>query len=200
MKSNVFFGSFVSFVMNQALLLTTSRAAAFLGISVASVQKLVDQGVLQAGKTPGGHRRIYVTSLEAYKRARFPFMTPLGGGSGAACVLPAGQEPLRFWVAGGGAGLQAPRSFCVGGRECVLEPVGDVVRLLLGRFDVLFVDADLGWFDWAGVCALAEERAVSVVLFKHVASCRSGSALALEGDLSLRFLLGFCSGVAYAGV
>ena len=43
---------------------TTLEAARLLGMSVRSVQLMVDRGELEAWKTPGGHRRIARTSLE----------------------------------------------------------------------------------------------------------------------------------------
>lgn len=46
---------------------TTQEAAHILGISVSSVQQLVEAGVIEAWKTKGGHRRIPLTAVEAYK-------------------------------------------------------------------------------------------------------------------------------------
>ncbi len=43
---------------------TTLEAARLLGMSVRSVQLMVDRGELEAWKTPGGHRRIARASLE----------------------------------------------------------------------------------------------------------------------------------------
>ncbi|MCE4554205.1 helix-turn-helix domain-containing protein [Roseateles cellulosilyticus] len=56
---------------------STTEAAQRLGMAVRSVQLMVDRGELQAWKTPGGHRRILRSSLEAWLDAR-------GGGSAAA--------------------------------------------------------------------------------------------------------------------
>lgn len=47
--------------------LTSSQAAKRLGLSMATIQKLVDNQVLQAWKTIGGHRRISLTSLLNYQ-------------------------------------------------------------------------------------------------------------------------------------
>lgn len=47
--------------------LTTQKAAQILGISVTSVQQLVESGMLEAWKTTGGHRRIPLASILAYK-------------------------------------------------------------------------------------------------------------------------------------
>ncbi|MDP5460392.1 response regulator [Alishewanella sp. SMS8] len=43
---------------------STTQAAKLLGISVGTVQQLVENGTLQAWKTAGGHRRILLTSVE----------------------------------------------------------------------------------------------------------------------------------------
>lgn len=49
---------------------STSDAALMLGISLGTVQQMVESGLLEAWKTAGGHRRIRVTSVEAYLRKR----------------------------------------------------------------------------------------------------------------------------------
>lgn len=48
---------------------TTQQAAEILGISVSSVQQLVEAGVIEAWKTKGGHRRIPRQAVLAYKSA-----------------------------------------------------------------------------------------------------------------------------------
>jgi excisionase family DNA binding protein len=50
--------------------LSTSQAAKRLGLSLGTVQQMVEDGVLKAWKTTGGHRRILQTSLEAYLAQR----------------------------------------------------------------------------------------------------------------------------------
>ncbi|HWW04754.1 helix-turn-helix domain-containing protein [Collimonas sp.] len=49
---------------------TTQEAARLLGISVTSVQQLVERGVLVAWKTQGGHRRIPREAIDALKAER----------------------------------------------------------------------------------------------------------------------------------
>ena len=44
----------------------TSYAARLLGLSVATVQSLVEKGEIEAWKTLGGHRRIALSSINAY--------------------------------------------------------------------------------------------------------------------------------------
>lgn len=55
--------------MATAEVCTTQEAADILGISVSSVQQLVEAGVIEAWKTKGGHRRIPLAAIEAYKTA-----------------------------------------------------------------------------------------------------------------------------------
>jgi excisionase family DNA binding protein len=42
---------------------SAGEAARRLGVAVATIQRWVDKGLLHAERTPGGHRRIYVTEL-----------------------------------------------------------------------------------------------------------------------------------------
>lgn len=49
---------------------STSDAAQMLGVSLGTVQQMVENGLLDAWKTAGGHRRIRVTSVEAFLRKR----------------------------------------------------------------------------------------------------------------------------------
>ncbi|MGV8892464.1 MAG: response regulator [Burkholderiaceae bacterium] len=53
--------------MSASEVCTTQRAAEILGISVTSVQHLVESGVIEAWKTKGGHRRIPIEAVQAYK-------------------------------------------------------------------------------------------------------------------------------------
>jgi len=54
---------------NSAEFLTSSQAAKRLGLSMATIQKLVDNNVLQAWRTFGGHRRISLASILHYQNA-----------------------------------------------------------------------------------------------------------------------------------
>jgi excisionase family DNA binding protein len=53
--------------MTVAEVCTTQKAARMLGLSVTSVQQLVEAGVIEAWKTRGGHRRIPLAAVHAYK-------------------------------------------------------------------------------------------------------------------------------------
>ncbi len=49
----------------------TSYAAKLMGLSVATVQSLVEKGEIEAWKTLGGHRRISLRSINAYQGKNF---------------------------------------------------------------------------------------------------------------------------------
>lgn len=68
----------------------TFEAARLLGLSVGTVQSLVEQGELNAWKTPGGHRRIYLESIERYLQKH--------GKPTQTAVAPGSDGPLRALV------------------------------------------------------------------------------------------------------
>ena len=49
---------------------TTTQAAKILGISIATVQRMVEKGLVKAFVTEGGHRRIWASSLSSYAQER----------------------------------------------------------------------------------------------------------------------------------
>ncbi|MBO9687695.1 helix-turn-helix domain-containing protein [Roseateles chitosanitabidus] len=63
---------------------STREVAQRLGMAVRSVQLMVDRGELQAWRTPGGHRRILRSSLDAWLTGR-----------GLAPTKPADLAPLE---------------------------------------------------------------------------------------------------------
>lgn len=54
-----------SYIVEPEELLTVGEVTGLLGISRTSVQKMVDSGTLRAMRTPGGHRRIVRSSVQA---------------------------------------------------------------------------------------------------------------------------------------
>lgn len=52
---------------DDARSISTAQAARMLGMSTTMMQKLVDQEELKAWKTPGGHRRIDLSSVHSYQ-------------------------------------------------------------------------------------------------------------------------------------
>jgi len=49
---------------------STTEASKLLGVSLGTVQQMVEEGVLDAWKTSGGHRRILLESLQAHLSRR----------------------------------------------------------------------------------------------------------------------------------
>jgi excisionase family DNA binding protein len=73
---------------------TTQRAAELLGISVSTVQQLVEAGEIEAWKTKGGHRRIPVAAVLAYKlQAESP--PPRTAGGDTTSVLVVEDNPMQ---------------------------------------------------------------------------------------------------------
>lgn len=59
---------------------STSEAAQMLGLSLGTVQQMVESGTLEGWKTAGGHRRIRITSVHAFlSRNSRPGTAPEGG-------------------------------------------------------------------------------------------------------------------------
>ena len=54
------------------MMVSAGEAARRLGVAPATIQRWVDSGVLHAERTPGGHRRIYVTELRRLIAASRP--------------------------------------------------------------------------------------------------------------------------------
>src|SRR5574343_1679693 len=52
--------------MSEQEVVTTRQAAEVIGVSYTTIQRMVEQGLLKAWKTSGGHRRISRASLNAY--------------------------------------------------------------------------------------------------------------------------------------
>lgn len=66
---------------------TTREVARLLGMSVRSVQLMVDRGELQAWKTAGGHRRIARASVDQWRDSR-SLVKPMAVGGGQASATP----------------------------------------------------------------------------------------------------------------
>jgi excisionase family DNA binding protein len=78
--------------MANAHVFTTQAAADLLGISVSSVQHLVEDGALEAWKTRGGHRRIPLAAITAYMALHDPMAAR------APAAAPAPAEPYILVV------------------------------------------------------------------------------------------------------
>ena len=54
----------------------TKKAAEILGVSISTVYRMIEQGILQPSKTPGGQRRFEVAQLKAFKESSKDITAP----------------------------------------------------------------------------------------------------------------------------
>ena len=80
---------------------TTLEVARLLGMSVRSVQLMVDRGELEAWKTSGGHRRIAPASVDRWRNSRSLLVKPASEGGG-----PVAGAPTKAFRGGGGLSQQ----------------------------------------------------------------------------------------------
>lgn len=70
--------------------MSSADAASQLGLSVGSIQKMVDDGKLNAVRTQGGHRRIYIDSVNEY-RAAYGYSVPPQAAV-MVCIMHQGKD------------------------------------------------------------------------------------------------------------
>ena len=128
--------------MHTADVCTTQKAAEILGISVTSVQQLVEAGVIEAWKTKGGHRRIPLAAVEAYKgnpgqpgqdqrAARASRAAPSGRPPSILVIEDNPIERALYEKQIGSWGLQADLRFCENGYQALIEIARDQPDILL---------------------------------------------------------------------
>ena len=108
---------------------TTQRAAEILGVSVSTIQQLVESGVIRAWKTTGGHRRIPLSEVMAYKSK--PVSISGGGAANGpdftsekASILVVEDNPMQrqlYEVKLSKWGLNATVAFCENGYQALIE-------------------------------------------------------------------------------
>jgi len=105
---------------------TTQRAAELLGISVSTVQQLVEAGEIEAWKTKGGHRRIPLAAVMAYKLQPGTEQAPARPHAGvtSATILIVEDNPMQqrlYQKQVGSWDLPATLAFCSNGYQALLE-------------------------------------------------------------------------------
>lgn len=113
--------------MQPADVCTTQKAAEILGISVTSVQQLVEAGVIEAWKTKGGHRRIPLAAVHAYKGApghEARAARARHGAGAPASILIIEDNPIQRALYDkqiGSWALPAELRFCENGYQALIE-------------------------------------------------------------------------------
>ncbi len=122
--------------------LGTKEAAALLGVSVSTIQKMVEAGTLRAWKTQGGHRRVAERDVAAMKR------TGLASPSrdsklGPLAVLIVEDNPVQLKAYG--------KAVADWGQRVSVSYAGDGATALLAiaqrRPDVVITDLSMEPFD-----------------------------------------------------
>jgi excisionase family DNA binding protein len=167
---------------------STTEAAQRLSMAVRSVQLMVDRGELQAWKTPGGHRRILRSSLDAWLAARAGRTTTALPGAGAR----ANERPLTLLLIEDSVHFQNLISLVVKRElpQAELHVASDGIAglAMAGRLepDVLLIDILLPGIDGAALITslrshpqFARSRLIVVTALDEAQ--RAPYAFALEG-------------------
>ena len=167
--------------------LSTTQAALRLGLSVGTIQRMVEAGVLQAYTTQGGHRRILSSSLNHYCRGA------VGAAESGAlvCVLTdKAQTPPDSAAWGAIQGLQFISN--------PLELAG-----LRHSIHVIFMDACIPWLPWEDLHLADSLGTDAHCVIYHSGQLPAAAQAALQaqaslypGDVSADLVQGFVLGLA----
>ena len=163
--------------MSTTEVCTTQKAAEILGISVTSVQQLVESGMLDAWKTQGGHRRIPIGAVLAYKTSQGT--APEAGAGDAATttsilVIEDNQMQRAIYASQLASwDLPAQLTFCENGYQALIEVAGH-------RPDILLADIIMDGID-------GYEVIKTILAYPHLADMNIAILSSLTAaDLALR--------------
>jgi len=150
------------------LMVSAGEAARRLGVAPATVQRWVDSGVLHAERTPGGHRRIYVTELRRLIGANRP--ATLSG-------------PLAEWF-----------DVLMTGDPIKVKTALIASHLETGSWadtadEVACAIAEIGRRWEAGACQIFEEHAATEALRRAAASCAADMRYADDAPAAALFTI-----------
>jgi MerR family transcriptional regulator, light-induced transcriptional regulator len=150
----------------SGLTVSAGEAARRLGVAPITIQRWVDTGVLNAERTPGGHRRIYVTELRRLIAESRP--KQLSGPIADWLNVLRSDDPVRVKSA-----LHAAKD-----RHGSWSRVADEVAAAI---------AELGREWEAGRCHIFEEHAATEALRRGLALCTAELRLAPDAPRAVLF-------------
>ncbi len=126
---------------------TSHEVARLVRMSPSAVLRWIDQGLIQAFRTPGGHRRVRSTDLIAFlKSQHLPVPPELRDTSVRLVVI---DDESRYLSALGRLLKEADPRIEV---ELFDHPVEALIQVGKSRPDVVLVDAYMGGLDGVGLC------------------------------------------------
>ena len=161
---------------------STSEAAQRLGLSLGTVQQMVENGQLDGWKTAGGHRRIRVSSIEEFRARSI-------AGNGAQTQSRAPSNTLQVLVAEDDRILQKlyEHTFSSWGLPLQVRMVSSGIDGLLeiGRTapDLLITDLRMPGIDGFEMIRRLRENALSSDVAIVVVSALSAKEIAAAGGL-----------------
>lgn len=133
--------------MVETRFLTSHEVATLVQVSPSAVLRWIDQGLLKAFRTPGGHRRISPSALRTFLREHeMPVPAELAGASTRVLIIdddPAFVRSLAKVL------RQADSEVLVEGCE---SPVAGLLRVGVWRPDVVLLDAYMPGMDGPELC------------------------------------------------
>jgi excisionase family DNA binding protein len=166
---------------NDAKVCTTQEAARMLGMSVTTVQQLVERGELTAWKTRGGHRRIPLSAVDAFKAvssSSVPFRNE--DKASVICNLLVVEDDamhrLIYEKQIGAWDMPICMTFCDNGYQALIE-------LASRKYDVLFADIMMNGVDGYEVLKNVTSNAVISDIHIAVLSAAQIETFELRGGL-----------------
>lgn len=166
--------------------ISTSQAAQMLGLSVGTVQRMVQNGVFKAFVTHGGHRRILSESLNEYFK-----------GQGFAQPLPPNTKPLVCILHDSEHLPLSLASLAQGDQIKVMTHPLDLMDIAQ-NVGVFFIDARIPWVHTSPLHLQNARMQNAHIVLYNSASLPTGSALKqakhlslLESDISSDLVYGY---------
>jgi excisionase family DNA binding protein len=166
--------------------ISTSQAAKMLGLSVGTVQRMVQNGVFKAFVTHGGHRRILTESLNDYFKGQ-GFAQPLPQqATSLVCILHDSEHPLP-----------ALDTLAQWDQVKVMTHPLDLMEIS-NNVGVFFIDARIPWVH-ASPLHVPNGRMQNAHIVLYNSACRPANSTLnqakhlslLEGDISSDLVYGY---------